>query len=50
MLMKMEENRKKLLSERNRQNKLDGTYYLSSYCDYKINTEESENSDNKDSQ
>ena len=40
----MEENRKKLLKERNRQNKLDGTMYISSYSNFKLCTEESDNS------
>jgi hypothetical protein len=40
----MEENRKKLLQERNRQNKLDGTIYLSSYSNFKLVTEESDKS------
>lgn len=44
MLLKMEENRKKLLKERNRQNKLDGTIYLSSYSNFKLITEESDKS------
>ena len=48
MVLKMEENRKRLLKERNRQNKLDGTNQLSSYSRFKVCTEESDASDNAD--
>lgn len=45
LLLKMEENRKKLLKARNLQNKLDGTNLLSSYSKFKLKTEETENSE-----